>query len=132
MPDQHALLFANAAFYAAFTARDLQAMDAIWSARQPVTCIHPGWSLLVGRDAVMASWQSILSNPNAPRISAHNATAQAFTSIGYVICHEVLPEGFLIATNIFVRDGDEWALVHHQAGPCPVPAQLDAALHPLQ
>lgn len=132
MPDQHALLFANSAFYAAFAARDLEAMDAIWSSREPVSCIHPGWSMLIGRDAVMASWQSILSNPNAPRISAHNASARTFDSIGYVICHEALQEGFLIATNIFVREGGEWKLLHHQAGPCPAPVQLDAAFHALQ
>jgi hypothetical protein len=61
--DQISVLFANEAFYAAFAARDIEAMDELWSRRPNVTCIHPGWSPLIGRDSVMQSWRAILSNP---------------------------------------------------------------------
>ena len=33
-----------------------------------------------------------------------------------MICYEVLEDGFLAATNIFVREAGGWAMVHHQAG----------------
>lgn len=132
MSDQHALLFANAAFYAAFAARDVDAMDAIWAASDAVSCIHPGWSALIGREPVMASWRTILSNPRAPRISCHNPVAHMLDSVGYVICLEALQEGFLVATNIFIRESGDWKLLHHQAGQCPAPDRLDAAIHPLQ
>src|SRR5690349_18059853 len=46
------LLAANAAFYAAFNAKDAAAMDAVWSSRTDASCIHPGWNLLSGREAV--------------------------------------------------------------------------------
>jgi hypothetical protein len=36
---------------------------------------------------------------------------------GFVVCHEVLPEGVLVATNVFVREDGAWKVVHHQAGP---------------
>lgn len=132
MSDQHALLFANSAFYAAFAARDYVAMDAVWSAREQVTCIHPGWSALIGRESVMHSWRTILANPNAPRISCHNESAYVYDAVGYVICYEALPEGVLVATNVFAREVGEWKLVHHQAGQSPAPAHLDSAHHSLQ
>ena len=132
MPDRQPLLFANTAFYTAFAARDLNAMAALWSTRAQVSCIHPGWGALVGREAVMASWQAILGNPAAPQISCHNATARAFEALGYVICYEVLQGGILVATNIFVREETVWKLLHHHAGHSQAPAHLEAEVHSLQ
>ena len=63
------MLFANEAFYRAFADGDLAAMDAVWASAAPVACIHPGWNLLDGREAVMASWRAILNNPKRPDIS---------------------------------------------------------------
>ena len=42
IPDEHAVLAANAAFYRAFAERDVDAMDALWARSIPVACIHPG------------------------------------------------------------------------------------------
>lgn len=121
IPDRVAVLFANEAFYAAFANRDYAAMDRLWSRRHPVTCIHPGWRPLVGREAVMHSWQGILGHPSAPRIRCHDPTASLHGGIAYVLCYEVLETGFLAATNVFVREKDAWRLVHHQAGASPAP-----------
>ncbi|MGH7125410.1 MAG: nuclear transport factor 2 family protein, partial [Stellaceae bacterium] len=66
-----ALLAANLAFYRAFTAHDVAAMEHVWAAETPVLCLHPGWELLRGRGAVMESWRQILTNPEAPRVVVH-------------------------------------------------------------
>lgn len=116
MSEHAAVLFANEAFYLAFSSRDMEAMDAVWSREHPVTCLHPGWGALEGRDAVMKSWQSILSNPNSPAISCRTAVAHVIDSLAYVICYEVLEGGYLIATNVFVHEGSAWRMIHHQAG----------------
>ena len=50
--DHEAVLFANEAFYQAFAARDLAAMEEVWAHHCPVACIHPGWPPLHGRQAV--------------------------------------------------------------------------------
>jgi ketosteroid isomerase-like protein len=128
--DQVALLFTNEAFYAAFAGRDLNAMDGLWSRRSEVTCIHPGWLPLAGRDAVMQSWQAILANPASPAISCWNATAHVLGNVAYVLCHEQLQHGFLAATNVFVREDGSWKLVHHQAGASPPPTLLPSASPP--
>src|SRR6202035_3129433 len=75
MTDQDAVLAANLEFYRAFATRDLKAMDALWARRVPVACLHPGWTALRGRDAIIESWAGILSNPDAPRIACFDEYA---------------------------------------------------------
>jgi ketosteroid isomerase-like protein len=110
------VLAANEAFYRAFTTQDFDGMDKLWAASATVTCIHPGWNAVRGREPVMASWQSILSNPEAPKISAAAVTLHVLGSAAYVICEEHLRGTVLIATNIFVREPGGWKMTHHQAG----------------
>ena len=114
--DEENVLAANAAFYAAFAKRDPAAMDALWSRRAPVACIHPGWQSLMGRDAVMASWRGIFAGP-APTIVCTEPSVHLLGATAFVVCLEDIPDGRLIATNIFVREENQWLLVHHQAGP---------------
>ena len=115
MGDEERVLAANAAFYSAFATRDADAMDAVWAAREPVACIHPGWRALRGRDAVLASWRNILGGPGAPPITCAAAAAHVFGDAAFVICIERIPAVELIATNVFVREDGEWKMVHHHA-----------------
>ncbi len=71
--DQAALLFANETFYRAFAERDTALMNALWAEREPVTCLHPGWPPVEGRDSVLQSWQAILSGPASPDIECLHA-----------------------------------------------------------
>jgi ketosteroid isomerase-like protein len=115
--DDVRLLSANEAFYDAFAARDLAGMDALWSRERPVTCIHPGWNALSGRDAVMASWRAIFRSDDV-HIEATDARTHLLGDAAYVICFEGSPGAapVLVATNVFVREDGGWSLVHHQAG----------------
>ena len=117
MAERDAVLFANEAFYHAFSHGDVAAMDALWSVAAPVSCIHPGWGAILDREEIMASWSAILSDDNAPDIRCRDADAQIYGDVAVVICLETMGEGSLIATNIFCREGRLWKIVHHQAGP---------------
>lgn len=116
-------LFTNDAFYLAFSHRDAVAMERLWARRHPVTCIHPGWPALTSRDAVMQSWESILSNPDAPAIVPHHARAFPIGDLVMVICYEALGQQMLSASNLFVLEDGEAKLVHHQAGHCAQPPE---------
>ena len=120
MSDLDALVFANEAFYQAFTDRDIDAMEALWAPTESVTCIHPGWGALSGREEVLESWAAIISNPDSPPIRSLAPHAVMHGDTGYVICFEEIAGQFLIATNVFIRDGRLWKMVHHQAGPTSV------------
>ena len=120
--DEQAVVAANAAFYAAFQARDMEKMDALWARNVPVAVIHPGWPALHGRAAVLESWRRILEGPAPPEIACSRAWPYVNGDSAFVICYEKLPGGDLVATNVFAREDAEWRLVHHQAGPTPAPA----------
>lgn len=125
MKELETLLFANEAFYRAFADRDLDALEGMWSVTAPVVCIHPGWPPLHGREQVMESWTAILTGPNPPLIEEYGATAHLVGNMGLVTCYEKIHEDWLVATNLFVREGNGWALCHHQSGPAAGPPEED-------
>jgi hypothetical protein len=110
------LVAVNDAFYQAFNQRDMTSMEGLWASSAPVSCIHPGWNVLQGREAVLDSWRSILNNPNQPRIVTGGATVSIFDSIAVVICRELVAGSPLVATNVFVLEDGAWKLLHHQSG----------------
>jgi hypothetical protein len=98
------ILFANEAFYLAFATRDLAAMDALWARDARVTCVHPGWEALHGRDAVMESWGNILGHSSAPKVQCREARVSNYGSVAQVLCFEVLQTGVLMAANLFIQE----------------------------
>jgi ketosteroid isomerase-like protein len=112
-----AVLNANDAFYNAFNQKDPALMDQVWADSDDVTCVHPGWNLLRGREAVLESWRSILTNPQQPRIVTGGATVARFGALAIVVCRELVAGSPLVATNVFVLEGESWKLVHHHSGP---------------
>ena len=125
MSDKDSLLFANEAFYRAFADKDMDAMADLWSRDQPVSCVHPGWGPLFDRSEVISSWAAILTAPEAPDIRCVSPTVQLYGDLGIVICFEQLQGGTLVASNIFVRHGSLWKMIHHQGAPtsADVPAE---------
>ena len=127
MSKHAAILFANDAFYLAFATRDVEAMDAVWAKGSPASCIHPGWNMITGRAEVMRSWQAILESPDSPDIQCRHAKASLSGDFAYVVCYEELEGGFLVATNIYVRENGAWKMVHHQAGATGRPIEVEMA-----
>jgi ketosteroid isomerase-like protein len=123
MSDTDAVLAANAAYYRAFSTGDTAAMSRLW-ADDGVSCVHPGWTPLIGRAAVIDSYRNILASPNRVRIAHREDTAIVAGDDARVLCIEIV-EGtaLLAATNVYRRIGDAWRMVHHQASPIAVAAE---------
>lgn len=121
MTDRDAVLAQNRAFYRAFNRRDYPAMDALWATGLPVSCVHPGWAILFGREAVMDAWEDVLGAPSGPTIQPRNERVSLYGDTALVLCEEVLGGAVLAATNLFVREEGGWRLAHHQAGPIADP-----------
>ena len=111
------VLAANQAFYRAFASGDIAAMDAVWAKGEGVACAHPGWSLLIGRDAVLESWKAILSS-GPPAIVCRAPLVLPAGDVKAVLCYEELERSVMLATNLFRRQEGGWKLYHHHAGPC--------------
>jgi len=123
MSDEDAILAANAAYYRAFSAGDVAAMSRIW-ADDDVSCVHPGWTPLVGRPAVIESYRSILTSPTRVRIAHRNDAAIVTGGEGRVLCIEIVENtALLAATNVYRRVDGAWRMVHHQASPIAMPVE---------
>jgi ketosteroid isomerase-like protein len=117
-------------------------MDRIWSHASFVRCVHPGWELIVGWEAVRASWEGIFQGSSGgPSHSVETAdvSIQVFSDLGWVSCIERITFSRLprrssggasstslaVATNFFRRSGDDvWRMILHHASllPLVVPA----------
>ncbi len=117
MSDHRPILLANRAFYVAFGSADFAAMDALWAQRSPVSCVHPGWGALFGREQVMRSWKAILGNARPTDIVFSNPAVQRLEDIALVLCTERVFASELCATNTFVLEDGAWKMVHHHASP---------------
>jgi len=119
------LLEANRAFYAAFEALDLERMSELWARHAPVSCVHPGWDLLIGAADVIESWREIFAGTTAIRFEVDAPQVTFAGNAGWVVCREVLHthvqgqpvENTLTAINTFVWEDGGWRINHHHAAP---------------
>ncbi|CAN5234712.1 hypothetical protein BH18ACT4_BH18ACT4_00200 [soil metagenome] len=115
------VLAANRAFYAAFEARDLDAMSAIWEHSDRVVCTHPGWRMLRGWGAVSGSWFALFGGPQHLQFILTNEAVTVNGDTAWVTIDEnLLGESVgatVAAVNLFVRAGPAWKLVLHHGSP---------------
>ena len=121
-----AILFAVEAFYQAFNDRDFAAMAALWDEDGPVSCIHPGWHPLSGRQEVLATWKAILGNAESPTAEMVAAKVQVLSpDVALVVGFERIGNQHLAVTNTLVRRNGRWLVAHHQAGPLAMQPEFE-------
>ncbi|WP_019631968.1 nuclear transport factor 2 family protein [Actinomadura atramentaria] len=125
---------ANAEYYAAFEAGDLDRMGDVWADgafAAGVSCVHPGWPLLRGRDEVLRSWALIMANTTYIQFVLTDVACDVYGDHAVVTCKEntltadeddaggagFLAGGSIVATNLFVRSGGRWRLLVHHGSP---------------
>ena len=112
--DETKILAANAAYYRAFRMGDDALMGRTWH-EGDITCLHPGWPLITGRSAVLASYRRIMSNPDQPPVTCHEEQVFITGDVARVIGVEAVAGAQLVATNLFQRAGADWRMMHHHA-----------------
>jgi len=116
---------ANRAFYEAFEALDLDAMAAVWATDAVVRCVHPGASMLHGRERVLASWRDIFQATDAIRFELVDLEMELHGELACVHLVERITTtaegaeqvGEAVATNLFARQDGAWRLLLHHASP---------------
>ncbi|NNE96642.1 MAG: nuclear transport factor 2 family protein [Acidimicrobiales bacterium] len=122
MPDeQRDLRDLNQRFYSAHETRDLELMASLWSHGPDVVCIHPGWPILRGWDAVEESWRRIFAGPADNQFIVTNDQLNIASGVAWMTLDENLMSaggtGTIAATNIFLRIDRQWKMVHHHGSP---------------
>lgn len=125
--DEREVLAVNDAFYRALESLDLAEMEAVWWHEDWVRCLHPGWELLEGWEAVEESWANIFRSTVHMRVFISRPLVRVVANTAWVSCVEHVTSAFeadfatarIEATNIFVRCDGEWRMVHHHTTPLP-------------
>jgi len=116
-----AVAAANAAFYAAHEARDLDRMAEIWEHSDRVVCVHPGWPILRGWSTVEESWRRIFAGPGRNQFILTNEIVTVASDTAWVTLDENLVDrtatGTIAATNVYVRSDAGWRLTVHHGSP---------------
>lgn len=118
---------AEAAFYAAFETRSLDAMMAVWARDDSIACVHPLTAPLTGLAAVTAGWRSMFEAAGQFRIQVETAhelreTDQVIRIVReyLIIGQETEPRPPILATNVYRRESGGWYMVLHHASPLEV------------
>ncbi len=123
--DETAVVAANQAFYDAFSALDLDRMEAVWSARPSDVCIHPGWDIHRGWLTIKESWRAIFAGTGYMRFEVTEAAVQIQGDVAQVTCIEniyavngpVTHHSKVACTNLFARLEGAWRLTLHHGSP---------------
>jgi ketosteroid isomerase-like protein len=91
---------ANARLYRAFETLDISEMERVWVHAEHARCVHPGWPLLCGWDAVRTSWRTIFANTEEMRFTLSEVGGRVSVTA-------------ILATNVFERGLQGWRLIHH-------------------
>jgi ketosteroid isomerase-like protein len=116
---------ANRGFYEAFEALDLAAMAAVWDDDESVRCVHPGSSLILGRERVLGTWQAIFEATDGIDFELADLSVEVHGGLACVHLVERITTradgeeqvGEAVATNLFVRRPDGWRMLLHHASP---------------
>ncbi|HKQ32695.1 MAG TPA: nuclear transport factor 2 family protein [Thermodesulfobacteriota bacterium] len=134
------VLKANAGFYRALRSGNLESMREVWLNGPEAKCVHPGWPMLYGWEAVKESWKNIFHGGPPADIEISDERVYVSGELAWVICIEKISQtaggqtrhGYAQATNVFELRGSSWRLVIHHASPVPMPAGDPGSNHNLQ
>jgi uncharacterized protein (TIGR02246 family) len=126
---QAALLMATpdeveAQFYEALREADIDKLMALWSDDDDIVCVHPGGPRVVGVRAIRASFEAIFERGGIPvqpgqvrRTGAHDAAVHNLVETVTIASAEGAQQGYVVATNVYLKTALGWRLVAHHASP---------------
>ena len=132
-PDAEGVRAAVSAYYAALNARDIRAMEAVWSRDAEPMMIHPvgpqARALVVGWEAVRRSFEEAwprfeaftvaVNEPVQVRVGQGGAVAVAVTPVRQKVRGGAALDYTALATFAFERRDGRWLLVHNHVSRVP-------------
>ena len=117
---------AEAAFYEALEASDLEAMLEVWADDEEIVCVHPGGPRLAGYDQVRESFAQIFASGQRLKVHVSNQVVLSGMMLAIHSVHENIlvqgesrPRAPVVATNVYLRTGNGWRMILHHGSPAP-------------
>lgn len=128
--EKELILEVNTRFYRALGTRDLELMGTVFVDDERAGCMHPGWVMLKGWEAIRQSWENVFDPEDQLEIKLHNLTVDIKGNAAWVTCIQELKYikrdpvmiNVSVSTNIFEKNESGWRMVIHQASPIPFSA----------
>jgi len=126
--DYEEVMKINETFYKALGTRNLELMDQVWVKDSRAGCVHPGWIMISGWQAIRQSWENVFDPNDQVDIRLSNITVEIKGEVAWVTCIQQLiyinrdPIGINMSqsTNIFERHDSGWLMILHHASPIPI------------
>ncbi|UBU13271.1 nuclear transport factor 2 family protein [Nonomuraea gerenzanensis] len=129
--DTAAIETVNQEFYTAIESADLDKMTEIWAedtTDDQVSCVHPGWTLLTGRQEVLRSWALIMANTTYIQFVLTDVNTTVLGDVAVLTCVENIltageegeasfAAGKVVASNVYIRTPQGWRLWMHHGSP---------------
>ena len=111
---------AEAAFYEALEAGDLEAMMEVWADDEEVVCVHPGGPRIAGYEQVRDSWARILSSGERLKVDLSEQVCLQGVMVSLHSLHESVSQGdeqrqVVVTTNVYLRTGGGCRMIAHHA-----------------
>lgn len=130
MSDADKVIAANSAYYDALSARDMGAMERVWTCAADNILIAPPVNPVthVGWDAIRRNWERYWDMFESLSVSMEDPTVNVNGPVAWVHGIETskrcaksgeTTQSSNYGTNIFVRHADGWRMVFHQAAMIP-------------
>ncbi len=121
------ILKINKLFYQALGTRDMNLMSLVWKKDQKVGCIHPGWTVIRGWEAIIQNWESIFDPSDQVNITISDVDIEVRENLAWLTCIQIMeyikrkPVSYNISqsTNIFEKTPEGWLMILHHASPIP-------------
>jgi len=131
--DRQEVAEANEAFYRAFEALKIEAMEKVWAKNADIQCGHPGWRVLRGWGPVMESWKRIFENTPSMQFTLTDVKVEVRGEIAWVTLYENLNSSIqgqdfsatILTTNIFQKTPEGWRMILHHGSSVSQPADDD-------
>ncbi len=138
--DKEQILEVNTRFYKALGTRDLELMGTVFVHDERAGCMHPGWLMLKGWEAIRQSWENVFDPEDQLEIKLHNLSIEIDGDTAWVTCVQELTYikrdpvmmNVSVSTNIFEKNESGWQMVIHQASPLPITKPEDESTTDLQ
>jgi ketosteroid isomerase-like protein len=126
--DHEEVIKVNERFYKALGTRDLEMMNTVWVKDSRAGCVHPGWIMLHGWQAIRQSWENVFDPRDQVDIGLSDISVEIKGDIAWLTCIQELTyinrDPIMVnvsqSTNIFERGDAGWLLVLHHASPIPM------------
>lgn len=126
--DYEEVIKVNERFYKALGTRDLEMMNTVWVKDSRAGCVHPGWIMLRGWQAIRQSWENVFDPRDQVDIGLSDISVEIKGDTAWLTCIQELTyinrDPIMVnvsqSTNIFERRDAIWFMVLHHASPIPI------------